>query len=105
ICSKIMSTARANFVVLAIIAFLLIGTEVGDAARGKNPGRDFTIGVMDGHNPTAYIPINTQSDSGDMSRKERTLAGHSSDRKLMASTDGGARHETLGWYCQYMGKK
>ncbi|XP_006653183.2 uncharacterized protein LOC102701538 [Oryza brachyantha] len=101
--SKIMSPARANLVVLVGMAFLFIGIVVGNAARGNNPGADFVLGRMNGHNPTAN-GANTHAISRDMNKGENSIAGHSSERKLAANTDG-ARTESLDWYCKFTGKK
>ncbi|BAH92504.1 Os04g0188433 [Oryza sativa Japonica Group] len=103
ILSKIMSTARANLAALSIMALLFLGIVIGDAAR-ETPGTYFSLGRMDGHNPTVAYGANTHSDSGDMNKGENSIAGHSSERKLGTTTDG-ARFETLSWYCSYIGKK
>lgn len=107
ICSKIMSTRKANLFALAVMAFFFVGIVIGDVTQGNS--EDLFLGRTDGHNHAAY-GANTHSNSGVMNKGENSGAD-SNERKLMVSTTDGQtdgtmspRHRSPDWYCQYIGK-
>lgn len=107
ICSKIMSTRKANLFALAVMAFFFVGIVIADVTQGNS--EDLFLGRTDGHNHAAY-GANTHSNSGVMNKGENSGAD-SNERKLMVSTTDGQtdgtmspRHRSPDWYCQYIGK-